>query len=63
MQDRPIQFDLEHLDAHFTAVQMFCGLKIQAPGRIYIEILLNGELKQRYALHVMTAPAPPAGQL
>lgn len=59
MQGDSIAFELPTLDAHFTAVQMFQGLPLNAAGRVFIEILLNGELKQRYALHVMPAPAPP----
>jgi len=58
MQGDSIGFELLTLDAHFTAVQMFQGLPLNAPGRVFIEILLNGELKQRYALHVMPSPAP-----
>ena len=61
MQDQPIQFELAGLDTHFTAVQMFCGLTLQGPGKMYIEIILNGELKQRYALHVMAAPSQLVG--
>ena len=54
MQDQPITFELAGMDSHFTAVQVFCGLTLHAPGRIFIEVLLNGELKQRYALLVMS---------
>ena len=53
MIDQPITFELSGLDAHFTAVQIFAGLTLNAPGRVFIEVLLNGELKQRYALHVL----------
>ena len=52
-QDRSITFELSGSDAHFTAIQMFVGVTLHAPGRVFIEVLLNGELKQRYALHVM----------
>ncbi|HVF09502.1 MAG TPA: hypothetical protein VNA16_01795 [Abditibacteriaceae bacterium] len=53
MMDQPITFELFGLDAHFTAVQIFAGLTLNAPGRVFIEVLLNGELTQRYALHVL----------
>ncbi|MDQ3815970.1 MAG: hypothetical protein M3347_18835 [Armatimonadota bacterium] len=56
MQGDPIGFELPTMDAHFTAVQVFQGLPLNAPGRLFIEVLLNGELKQRYALHVLAAP-------
>lgn len=63
MQDQPINFDLPGLDSHFTAVQVFCGLNLPAPGRVFIEVLLNGELKQRYALLVLeTAQQMPFHQ-
>jgi len=52
-----VQFQLEGMNAHFTAVQMFAGLPLPRPGRVFVEVLLNGELKQRYALHVMSTPA------
>lgn len=54
-----VPLELPGMDAHFTAVQMFAGLPVARPGRLFIEILLNGELKQRYALHVMPAPKTP----
>ena len=50
-----ISFDLSGLDAHFTAVQMWSQLPLLRPGRLFVEVLLNGELKQRYALHVLEA--------
>ena len=53
MMDQPITFELAGLDAHFTAVQIFAGLTLNSPGRVFIEILLNGVLTQRYALHVL----------
>jgi hypothetical protein len=52
-----VSFELVAMDAHFTAVQMFAGLPVFRPGKLFVEILLNGELKQRYALHVLTAGA------
>ena len=61
MQDQPITFDLAGLDAHFTAVQMFVGLTLQNPGKVFIEVMLNDELKQRYTLNVLTAPSPMVG--
>lgn len=53
-QEQTIGFELPALDAHFTAVQLFPDLTFHAPGRVWVEVLLNGELKQRYALHVMS---------
>lgn len=55
-----ISFELPAIESHFTSVQIFGGIPIPAPGRIWVEILLNGELKQRYAFHVLaTPPLPP----
>ncbi len=51
-----VPFELSSMDVHFTAVQMFGGLPVMRPGKLFIEVLLNGELKQRYALHVLNAP-------
>ena len=59
-QDQSITFELPDSAAHFTAIQMFFGVTLHAPGRVFIEILLNGELKQRYALHVMAGQHPIA---
>ncbi len=47
-----IAFELADLDTNFTAVQMFDGVKLQKPGKIWVEILLDGELKQRFAVRV-----------
>ena len=52
-----VPFDLPSMDAHFTAVQMFAALPIARDGKLFVEVLLNGELKQRYALHVMSEEA------
>ncbi len=51
----PITFELTDLLAHFTAVQVFAGLPLHKPGPLFVEVLVNGELKQRYALHVLQA--------
>lgn len=55
-----IEFELPSLEAVNHIVQVFGGLLIPAPGRISVEILLNGELKQRYALNVSQLPPPAA---
>ncbi len=47
-----IAFELADLDTNFTAVQMFDGLRLEKAGKIWIEILLDGELIQRYAVRV-----------
>jgi hypothetical protein len=52
LQSEALPFDLVDLDATFTAVQMFSGLTLHAPGKIWVEILLDGDLKQRYPLRV-----------
>ena len=52
-----VPFELAGMDVHFTAVQMFGGLPVLRPGRIFVEVLLSGELKQRYALHVLSGPS------
>lgn len=51
-----VPFELLSMDAHFTAVQMFGGLPLLRAGKIFVEVLLSGELKQRYALHITAAP-------
>ncbi len=55
LQGEALPFELSDLDTSFTAVQMFGGLPLEGPGRIWIEILLDGELQQRYPLRVATA--------
>lgn len=60
LQEAPIAFTLDAMNSHFTAIQMFLGLTFHKPGRIFIEILLNGELKQRYSLQVMPIPSEPS---
>jgi hypothetical protein len=58
LQSDALAFDLSDLDATFTAVQMFSGLTLERAGKIWVEILLNGELKQRYPLRVQTITRP-----
>ena len=58
LQSDALPFGLSDLDATFTAVQMFTGLTLQRPGKLWVEILLNGELKQRYPLRVQTIAGP-----
>jgi hypothetical protein len=55
VEGETIQFDLPGLLSHFTAVQVYAGLPLQKSGPMFVEVLLNGELKQRYALHVLQA--------
>lgn len=55
-EGEPLDFELKDLDSSFTAVQMFGGLPLEAPGRYFVEILLGGELKQRYLLRVQHVP-------
>ncbi|HEX9996454.1 MAG TPA: hypothetical protein VGB45_04865 [Abditibacterium sp.] len=52
LQSESLAFELVDLDATFTAVQMFSGLILERAGKIWVEILLDGELKQRYPLRV-----------
>lgn len=52
----PLRFELPSLDAYFTAIQVFGGLTLHTPGKVWVEILLNGELKQRYTLQVSVRP-------
>ena len=51
-QSEALQFTLDGLNASFTAVQVFANLHLQRAGSIWIEVYLNGELKQRYPLRV-----------
>ncbi len=53
MQDQPVTFELPDLNAHFAIQTLYAGLMLNTPGRIFIEVLLNGQLKQRYALQVL----------
>lgn len=57
LQSDSVPFELSDLDANFTAVQMFGGLSVEKAGKIWIEILLDGELRQRYAIRVSLAPS------
>lgn len=57
-EEHPVAFELVSPDAHFTAIGVYQNIAFAAPGKVFVEILLNGELKQRYALHVLQV-APP----
>lgn len=52
LQSEALQFELNGLNASFTAVQMFGNLQLPKAGTIWVEISLNNELKQRYPLQI-----------
>ena len=52
VQSDALPFELNGLHASFTAVQMFRGLPLRREEILWVEVLLNGELKQRYPLRV-----------
>jgi len=52
-QDHPITFELESIETHFTAIAVYQNVAFAVPGKVFVEILLNDELKQRYALNVL----------
>jgi hypothetical protein len=58
LQGEASTFELAGMEANFTAVHVFSNLTIYRPGRVFVEVLLDGELKQRYALHIMSTHAP-----
>ena len=55
IKNDPVHFELASLEAHFTAVQIFGNIQIPRAGRVWVEVLLNEELKQRYVLHISQA--------
>lgn len=55
IQNEPVNFNLPSLEAHFTAVQIFGNVQIAKAGRMWVEVMLNDELKQRYVLHISEA--------
>lgn len=55
LEDQPVSFECS-LDNAFTAIQLFNGVTLQREGNIWIEILLNNELKLRYPVLVSRAP-------
>jgi hypothetical protein len=57
--DTPVE--LPDTMANLTAVSFFANLRFNQPGRYWVEILLDGDLKQRYPLTVLKieAGAPP----
>lgn len=52
LSSEPINFELPHMEVTVVSVQTFANLRLVSPGKIWVEVLLNGELKQRYALSV-----------
>ena len=56
MSSEPIAFELAHMEVSVVTVQTFANMKLTEPGRIWVEVLLNGELKQRYAITVEKMP-------
>jgi len=52
-QDHPITFDLQSIETHFTAIAVYQNVAFATAGKVFVEILLNDELKQRYALNVL----------
>ena len=58
LQSELLPFELGELDTSFTAVQMFAGLPLEGPGKIWVEVYLNQDLKQRYPLRVDAVGRP-----
>lgn len=64
-QDSPIQ--LRDMMMNVTAVSIVRGMVLPKPGKYWVEVLLNGDLKQRYPLVAMefnqerpfSPPGPP----
>lgn len=56
-QSDMVPFELADQDANFVAVQIFVNLPVERVGKIYFEVLLDGELKQRYSMRVALVPA------
>ncbi|RYX82087.1 hypothetical protein EON83_20965 [bacterium] len=52
VQSESIPFQLADLDASFMAIQTFAGLPLEHEGKIWVEIFINDELKQRYPISV-----------
>ena len=56
-EDSPIE--LPATLANVTSVSIFRNTKFPQPGRYWVEVLLDGDLKQRYALMVLQVQAQP----
>ncbi|HXB96614.1 MAG TPA: hypothetical protein VNZ54_01085 [bacterium] len=60
--DSPVE--LADMHVNLTAVSVMHNVPVPRPGRYWVEVLLDGDLKQRYALLAMQLgppQAPPAG--
>lgn len=55
-----IAFQLGGFDAHATNVHFFGGIQFDQHGAYHVEIRLDDELRLRYPLSVIPAPAPVA---
>jgi hypothetical protein len=53
IEDRMQEFELEDLDSSHVVVTFFRNVRFPHPGRYAVEVLLDGELKQRYPIHVV----------
>ncbi len=53
VETRDAELELKDLRASFTAVSLLRGVPFPRPGRYAVEILLDGELKSRYALSAL----------
>ena len=56
-EDSPI--DLPATLANVTSVSIFRNMSFPQPGRYWVEVLLDGDLKQRYPLMALQIQAPP----
>ena len=60
--DSPVE--LADMHVNLTAVSVMHHVPVPRPGRYWVEVLLDGDLKQRYALLAMQLgppPGPPGG--
>ena len=51
-EGRPVRLKFPDVNQVATAVEFFVNTRIEAPGTYWVEILLDGQLKLRYPLHV-----------
>jgi hypothetical protein len=52
IEDRAQEFELKDMDASHVVVTFFRNVRFSQAGRYSVEVLLNGELRQRYPIHV-----------
>ncbi len=55
VEEKEVSFELKDTSSSHTVISRFNGITFPVEGKYWVEILLDGDLKQRYSLNLVKA--------